>query len=81
MDIMTHIRNNLYKESYKGFCLEDEDGYCMIARRINKWQWSVETETAKGNINTYDRVDYAQVEEWASEMIDNSENCAYNPYM
>jgi hypothetical protein len=60
--------------------VEDTRENCMIARRINKWQWTVTFESANGLINTYENVSHSQVERWASDMVENDE-CTYIPHI
>ena len=78
-NMMNTIRNDLRNPKCEGFFLES-DGNEMTVRRINRWQFDVTTESWRGNINTYYKVDAAWIEQRVEEMLIVDDHCCYVPH-
>lgn len=73
------IRKDLRNPECEGFFLES-DGNSITARRINRWQFDVTTESWRGTENTYYKVDSAWIENLADELLMMDDHCCYVPH-
>ena len=77
--MMNTIRNDLRNPKCEGFFMES-DGNEMTVRRINRWQFDVTTESWRGNVNTYYKVDASWVEQRVEEMLIIDDRGCYIPH-
>ena len=76
-ELQTRINKDLNNQNCKGLCIEVEET-SLTAKRLNRWEWEVISETKMGNTNQY-KLRTRQLEEWACELAEY-DKCEYFPH-
>jgi hypothetical protein len=74
--MMDTIRNDLRNPKCEGFFLES-DGNEITVRRINDWQFDVTTESWRGNVNTYYKMQSHQILDLVYGWLQIDDHCSY----